>query len=426
MADEDLWHVRIAPDEVKILSLEKLDDLFRLDVIDGDVLVWQAGMDEWLPLRVVAGIGDEEDEEPEVVEIPVSEPPPRPIGSTTATAWPPQAIPNQTLNAWPPQSQPPPPSSRSMLEPPSARMAQVRLPPLSAPPSRPASVAPLPHPGRTGSVAPMAHPGRTGGSVAPLPHPGRTGSVAPLPHPGRTGSVAPLPHPGRTIPPAPVAAHSDSAWPPAAAWDDPQPSPFAATVSAAQFPLYEGNVQELPKPRAKIDTAILPRRRGGGTWVVVVALAAGAAVTLYRNAVVHAAAKSMGQEAAYLNLETALGGPSFGTPRAVEKMAESSRALLESIAATPAPTVAATSTPEPAPAPAPVAAAPKPEETPAAKPATTSTPEPAPARPAAGSGPTRPVSATRSPAASKEPAPIFKAPKKGKKGNEYDPLNPNL
>jgi hypothetical protein len=185
--------------------------------------------------------------------------------------------------------------------------------------------------------------------------------------------------------------------------------------------------------RAAVDTEIRIGRRGGrarsgGTWVVVAALAAGAVVTLYRNAVVHAAARSVGQEAAYLNLETALGGPSFGTPRAVEKMADSSRALLESIAAAPsAPAPAAapleTSTPESA-APPPVAAA-KAEEP--ARPAA-ALPTSSPARPAAASGATRPVSASvpRSPAASKEPAPVFKAPKKKTKGNEYDPLNPNL
>jgi hypothetical protein len=197
-------------------------------------------------------------------------------------------------------------------------------------------------------------------------------------------------------------------------------------VAAGQSPLYA----EVPA-RAAVNTEVRidrrsARARSGGTWVVVAALAAGAVVTLYRNAVVHAAARSVGQEAAYLNLETALGGPSFGTPRAVEKMADSSRALLESIAAAPsAPVpaaVAPAATSESA-APAPVAAA-KTEEParPAALPAATSV------KPAAASGATRPVSASmpRSPAASKEPAPVFKAPKKKSKGNEYDPLNPNL
>ena len=57
---EDLWHVRVAPDDVKILTLEQVDDLFRLEVIDEDTMLWQDGMTEWLPLRVVAGLDDEE------------------------------------------------------------------------------------------------------------------------------------------------------------------------------------------------------------------------------------------------------------------------------------------------------------------------------------------------------------------------------
>ena len=55
MADDELWHVRISDTEVKQLTLEQIDDLYRLDVIDADTQLWQDGMDEWLPLRVVAG-----------------------------------------------------------------------------------------------------------------------------------------------------------------------------------------------------------------------------------------------------------------------------------------------------------------------------------------------------------------------------------
>jgi len=73
--DEDLWHVRIAPDEVKQLTLEQLDDLFRLEVIEADALVWQPGMTEWLPLSVVAGL-DDEGSATDKVSIPVSAPPP--------------------------------------------------------------------------------------------------------------------------------------------------------------------------------------------------------------------------------------------------------------------------------------------------------------------------------------------------------------
>ena len=42
--------------EIKQLSLEQLDDWYRLDVIDARTLVWQEGMASWQPLGVVAGI----------------------------------------------------------------------------------------------------------------------------------------------------------------------------------------------------------------------------------------------------------------------------------------------------------------------------------------------------------------------------------
>src|SRR5690242_2507272 len=107
MADDDLWHVRVSQ-EVKQLTLEQLDDLFRLEVIEASTLVWQPGMTEWLPLSVVAGLGDDE---PEAVSIPVSEPPKR--MAQTATSWPPKAQPVAT--SWPPQvaHSAPPPSVRA-------------------------------------------------------------------------------------------------------------------------------------------------------------------------------------------------------------------------------------------------------------------------------------------------------------------------
>jgi uncharacterized protein DUF4339 len=61
MSDKDeLWRVRIAPGDEKVLTLEQIDDLYRLDVIDENTLLWQAGMSEWLPLKVVAGLDSDE------------------------------------------------------------------------------------------------------------------------------------------------------------------------------------------------------------------------------------------------------------------------------------------------------------------------------------------------------------------------------
>jgi hypothetical protein len=54
--------------------------------------------------------------------------------------------------------------------------------------------------------------------------------------------------------------------------------------------------------------------------LIFAAALAGLVVTLYRNDVLHSAARSAGLESAYLKLESALGGPGFGTPRALEEL----------------------------------------------------------------------------------------------------------
>ena len=66
--DEDLWHVRMSPDDVKVLSLTRLDDLFRLSLVDAETEVWQPGMKSWVPLGVVAGIEDEEPAKPRTLK----------------------------------------------------------------------------------------------------------------------------------------------------------------------------------------------------------------------------------------------------------------------------------------------------------------------------------------------------------------------
>jgi hypothetical protein len=182
------------------------------------------------------------------------------------------------------------------------------------------------------------------------------------------------------------------------------------------------------------------QRSGGGAWIVVLAFAAGAAVTLYRNDLVHAAARSMGQEASFFKLEQALGGPSFGTPRAVEQMAAAAASITAASAATAPPsTPAAPSTPEPtATTTATATAAPAAPSAPA--PTTTASSEPPPATTAHAEPPpqaSKPAAAAPAHAAASRPAPasspdkidpVFKTPKKGKrsKGSEYDPLNPSL
>ena len=52
------WHVVLSRDEVKIVTLDQLDDLYRLSIIDAETQVWQNGMSEWRALRVLAGLDE--------------------------------------------------------------------------------------------------------------------------------------------------------------------------------------------------------------------------------------------------------------------------------------------------------------------------------------------------------------------------------
>lgn len=332
MADNDeLWHVRISPDEVKTLTLEQIDDLYRLDVIDADTQLWQDGMDEWLPLRVVAGLDEEEVVN---VSIPPTLPPPK-LGTTAS--WPPPVAAPSAASSWPPA--------------------------VSARPSAP----------------------------------------APSSRPAPPSSRAPAPPSSRA--PAPLAA---SSWPP----------PLGASSSPAADPLGVFSSSQAPastRPMVVAEPYNYPRPMN--PMPIVLAAIIGVVVTLYRNDVLHAGARTVGQEAAYLKLEAALGGPGFGTPRAVEPMAKAAAALPD-LPPPPAPTSTAAREPSTSVTrDSSSGAATKPASAPAEKSKQTSRAEPKVAA--------RPV-APRPQADA--PNSVFKQPKGAKKakGNEFDPLNPNL
>src|SRR5882724_3564632 len=225
--NDEKWHVALAPGEVKIVSLEQLDDLFRLSIVDSETKVWQDGMTEWLPLGVIAGIEDQSED--------------------------------QTVTA-PKRAHPKPPSPRS-----------------SPPPAPPRSAAPPPR-------------------------------------------SSPPPAPRRSAPPPPRPA---SRAPDAVASFYPQPA------SAAPFypkPVVLAPVRSVTPPLTSVRPLVVsqtPRaaKRGGGFGRFLLGLAAlaGVGITLYRNGIVREAATSVHQEALYARLEAALGGPSFGTLRAVEQ-----------------------------------------------------------------------------------------------------------
>jgi len=342
--DEDSWHVELAPGEVKVLSLEQVDDLYRLEIIDESTRLWQPGMRGWTRLGIVAGI------EPE-----------------PALARP---APQRAAN----------------------KNAMIPPPPVEWPPS-----------GWSGSL-PVGPP-----AAAP-----------------------------RMAPPPPVIPRTPDSL----------------------------------RPLAIDDLPFIARKRSEGGWLVVLAVLCGLGITLYRNDILRQAAARYGQAGLYSRLETAVGGPGFGTLRSIEQpnpeLFITTNALLPAPAPAKAPeSVAPPTAPskaEPPAAPTTKVAtppAPKDKETLAKAPAKSAAP-PVPAAPKA-APPAAPKAAP--PVAAKarpEPAPAQKAqapsesatPKPsgnslrdairrsatksqrakseskdiGIKGtrNAYDPLNPNL
>src|SRR5690606_10108085 len=59
VADNELWHVLLASDDMKRMNVDQLDDAFRLSLIDGSTLVWKDGMERWRRLGSVADLEQE-------------------------------------------------------------------------------------------------------------------------------------------------------------------------------------------------------------------------------------------------------------------------------------------------------------------------------------------------------------------------------
>lgn len=412
IADSDKWHVQIAPDEVKLLSLEQLDDLYRLSIVDSETQVWQAGMSEWQPLRVIAGL----DEPPPVPKRAPPKPP------TRTVVMPPPAL-NQT--------QPMRPSVRPAAPAPHAATASVRP---AAPAARPVSLAPAsfyPDPIQPTPSAynqPVAYSAPTA-FAATLP---ATNSVRPLvvshvPPPARRGGgfgrflvglallagVSVTAYRNDFVREAAHSAHQDAL--------------YARLEAALGGPAF-GTLRELEQSAGALPAS---------------ALGANIAEPI--------------RELSAASNESSAAAPSLANPTpstpvvSLESLTpeQKGQAAKSQAVAAPAPV-----TPTPV-APAPVRAAASfqatPASTPPVKAAATRPVAPTPAR-AAAPTPARAAAAPAKPAVEKKPEPVAQKPasemtdrerlnaaigqsmleanskpKKAKpKGNEYDPLNPNL
>lgn len=81
-ANKEIWHVQLSSGEIRVMSLEQLDEAFHDGVVSENTFIYQAGMNDWIKLGALAGLdGDEESPAPEngdAVTIPMP-PPPHPI-----------------------------------------------------------------------------------------------------------------------------------------------------------------------------------------------------------------------------------------------------------------------------------------------------------------------------------------------------------
>jgi hypothetical protein len=127
--DQDLWHVEVAPDDVRVVTLDQLDEAFQDGLVTESMRVWQEGMPCAVSLGELLGAGDDEDtgyEEPayqaEAHYAQYSEP---------QYAQPVQYAPPQ----YPPSQYPPPRSGSAQYAAPQYVPAKSAPPPSRAPES---------------------------------------------------------------------------------------------------------------------------------------------------------------------------------------------------------------------------------------------------------------------------------------------------
>ncbi len=67
-ASEDVWFVAVSSDDIKQMTIDQLDEAFRLGVISAQTAVWTEGMEAWAPLGEVADLdGDDSAGETEAI-----------------------------------------------------------------------------------------------------------------------------------------------------------------------------------------------------------------------------------------------------------------------------------------------------------------------------------------------------------------------
>ena len=370
VADNELWHVLLASDDMKRMNVDQLDDAFRLSLIDGSTLVWKDGMERWRRLGSVADLEEElesledfeeleEVNEVEVVEgfetFDPGEEPTRvldrvPIAYASLSPY--------AEAAWRQRPRwPSPPAAKSALPGALAVSAPAPAPRVSAE-TRAAAAAAF-------EAAMVRQPVTRPQPVAqwqPVARPQPVTQWQPVARPQPVTQWQPVAHPQPVTQWQPVARpQSVTQW-------QPQQAPLRAPVAVA--PVRWDLPSEVDFRPA--STGVRWRR-----WLLAVVLAMGAIVVGYRQNWLRAGARSLGVEDAYLASERS-------TTAMVEASAPASvKAALTWLALLPGPNALPSASPALAPVPVPVQKTLAPEHpapvtaSPSDDPAPASTAEPA-------------------------------------------------
>jgi len=106
---DDRWYVQLDSEEVRLMTLEQLDEAFQQGLVHENTYVIQVGETKWVTLGEVAGLGDEEEEEEAVATPnprgPVAAPHAVQAAPARFAAPAPSASPRTMTQAHPAQSQ---------------------------------------------------------------------------------------------------------------------------------------------------------------------------------------------------------------------------------------------------------------------------------------------------------------------------------
>ena len=305
MADNDVerFHVMFAADDIKELTLDQLDDAYRLDIIDDSTMIWQEGFEGWKTLAVVlAGDDDDDAEEAEPIE-DVSD-----WADVAGGQHKPQAANPQFAQL------------TASTHYPSAAPAQVAPSQRPVASQYPAQTSQYPAQSQypaSGQSVPRADQSVPGTARAePVPDPSPRAELCAGGEPVRSGK----PVSGRPAEPAPRRQPVPSGEP----LSDPEPIPGCQSVPVrAELGRVHGPAQHA---RAVSFDPTLDEPKPASPWfrrVLLVAAAAGALLVAQRAGLVYSFAKSVDQGKSAEQLEAkVLGSPAVDTPRGLDAKLE--------------------------------------------------------------------------------------------------------